>query len=119
MSSPKGSRSRSLLWCAIHSLRVQRVHATASACQCGSWPRPYKAFPTLASAFLARSLWTILYSLLAISRSKGRNTHSRVRRVIHLSKERVVAFQGEPGASSEDACFKNFGKEVRTRPLPD
>jgi len=36
-----------------------------------------------------------------------------------LSKEPIVAFQGEKGAYSEDACFKYFGEEVRTCPLPD
>ena len=31
----------------------------------------------------------------------------------------MVAFQGEKGAYSEDACFKYFGDSVSTCPLPD
>jgi len=35
------------------------------------------------------------------------------------AREPLIAFQGERGAYSEDACFKFFGDEVRTEPLMD
>jgi len=44
---------------------------------------------------------------------------SMVLRLIPLAKDIVVAFQGERGAYSEDACFKNFGNGVKTKPYPE
>ena len=55
-----------------------------------------------------------------MSPGKGRNTYVGVRRTITLGRENlVVAFQGERGAYSEDACFRCFGNDVCTRPYPD
>lgn len=49
---------------------------------------------------------------------KSRNRLILVQRSMAKAR-RLVAFQGERGAYSEDACVKQFGSEVETRPYPD